>query len=111
MPPTLAEIMAHLPDAFFPERAGDVSAVIHFKFTGAEPGEWNATLRDGRCEVAQGIPRQRPTITMTADSADFLRIAVGALDPATAFMQGRIKLQGEKELALKLLPLFRLGRV
>ena len=87
------------------------SAVIHFKFTGAEPGEWNATIRDGKCEVAQGIPRQRPTITLTADSADFVRIATGDLDPAAAFMEGRIKLQGDAELALKLLPMFRIGAV
>jgi putative sterol carrier protein len=103
--------MARVPDAFVPEKAGTVNAVIHFKFTGAESGEWNASIRDGKCEVAQGIPHQRPTITLTADSADFLKIASGELDPATAFMEGKIKLQGDAELALRLLPMFRMGQV
>ena len=109
MPQTVAEIMARVPGAFVPEQAGAVNAVVHFKFTGAEPGEWNATIRDGKCVVAQGIPRQRPTITLAADSSDFLGIAAGELDPATAFMDGRMRLQGDVELALKLVPMFRLG--
>ena len=107
---TLAEIMARVPEAFVSEKAGAVSAVIHFKFTGSEPGEWNATIQDGKCEVAQGIPRKRPSITLATDSADFVRIASGELDPASAFMDGRIKLQGDVDLALKLVPLFRLGQ-
>jgi putative sterol carrier protein len=109
MQPTLPEIMARVPGAFVPEGAGAASAVIHFKFTGAEPGEWNATIRDGKCDVAQGIPRQRPTITVTADSADFMRVVTGDLDPTAAFMDGRIKLQGDVELALRLVPMFRIG--
>jgi len=109
MQPTLPEIMARVPRAFVPDKAGTASAVIHFKFTGAEPGEWNATIRDGKCDVAQGIPRQRPTITLTADSADFMRVVTGDLDPTAAFMDGRIKLQGDVELALKLVPMFRIG--
>ena len=109
MQPTLSEIMARVPGAFVPDQARAASAVIHFKFTGAEPGEWNATIGDGRCDVAQGIPRQRPSITVTADSADFVRIATGDLDPAAAFMDGRLKLQGDVDLALKLVPMFRLG--
>ena len=106
---TLAEIMARVPNAFVSEQAGAVSAVVHFKFTGAEAGEWHATIRDGKCDVGQGIPRQRPTITLTADSDDFLSIASGDLDPAAAFMAGRIKLQGDTVLALKILHMFRLG--
>ena len=107
---TVPEIMARVPEAFVAERAGAVNAVIHIKLTGAEPGEWNATIQDGKCAVAQGIPRQRPTITLTADSADFVRIAAGELDPAAAFMTGRVKLQGDMDLALKLVPLFRVGQ-
>jgi putative sterol carrier protein len=33
------------------------------------------------------------------------------LDPAAAFMAGRIKLQGDTTLALKLLPMFRIGQL
>jgi putative sterol carrier protein len=105
---TLAEIMAKMPQAFVAEKAGDMNAIVHFKFTGAEAGEWNATIRDGACQVAQGIPRSRPTITVAADSDDYRRMVTGELDPARAFMEGRLKLTGNKELALKLVSIFRI---
>ncbi len=106
MPPTVADVMAKLPQAFDPGQAGDASAIVHFKFTGEEPGEWNATIQDGRCQVAQGIPRSRPTITLTADSADYIRLATGELDPSQAFMEGRLQVQGDRALAMKLVSMF-----
>ena len=105
---TLAEIMAKVPQAFVPAKAGDMNAIVHFKFTGAEAGEWNATIRDGTCQVAQGIPRSRPTITVAADSDDFRRMVTGRLDPTRAFMEGRLKLTGNTELAIKLVSIFRM---
>ncbi len=110
MSPTLADAMAKLPEAFDPGQAGDANAVIHFKFTGAEAGEWNATIRDGLCQVAQGIPRSRPDITLTADSADYLRLVTGELDPTKALMEGRLQVQGDTALAMHLVSMFHLPR-
>jgi putative sterol carrier protein len=108
MPPTLAEIMAKVPEAFVPEKAGDVNAIVHFKFTGAEAGEWNATIRDGTCRIAQGIPRSRPTITVAADSDDYRRIVTGDLDPSRAFMDGKLRLTGDANMAMRLVSMFRM---
>jgi putative sterol carrier protein len=108
MPQTLAEIMAKTPQAFVPEEAGNVNAIVHFKFTGAEAGEWNATIQNGTCRVAQGIPRARPTITVAADSEDYRRIVSGELDPASAFMTGKLKLTGDPTMAIKLVSMFRM---
>ena len=58
MPLTVSELMEKMPGAFIPEKAQGVDAVIHFKFTGEEAGEWNATIKDGKVDVAQGIPSQ-----------------------------------------------------
>jgi putative sterol carrier protein len=107
MAPTVAEIISKLPQAFLADKAGALDAVVHFKFTGAEAGEWNAVIREGKCEVAQGLPRLRPTITLTADSADFCRLAAGELDPTRAFMEGRVKLSGDLQQARTLLSMFR----
>ena len=107
MAPTVAEIMSRLPQAFVSDRTAGIEAVVHFKITGAEAGEWNAVIREGKCEVAQGLPRSRPTITLSADSADFCRLAAGELDPAGAFMEGRIALVGDLGQARRLLGMFR----
>lgn len=108
MPLTITELMEKMPGAFLPEKAPGLDAVIHFKFTGAEPGEWNATIKDGVCQVAQGIPSRQPNMTLSADSADYIKIFTGELDGMQAFMQGKIKLAGDLNLAMKLMQMFKI---
>jgi putative sterol carrier protein len=108
MPLTIADIMTKMPGAFVPEKAAGVNAIIHFKFSGAEAGDWGAVIKDGRCEVAQGIPQDKPTMTLSADSGDYIKLITGELDPMKAFMQGKIKLQGDMMVAMKLTQMFRL---
>ena len=107
MPLTIADLMEKMPDAFIPEKAQGVDAVVHFKFTGAEPGEWNAVIKDGKVEVARGIPHFKPTMTLTADLADFVKIITGEMDGMQAFMQGKIKLAGDLNVAMKLMQMFK----
>ena len=108
MPMSVAELMGKLPDAFLPEKAAGMAAVIHFKFTGAEPGEWNAVIKDSKCNVAQGIPHSKPTMTLSADSADFVSIFTGELDGMQAYIQGKIKLDGDLNQAMKLTQMFKI---
>ncbi len=108
MPLTISELMNKMPGAFIPEKATGVDAIIHFKFTGAEPGEWNAIIKDGKVEVAQGIPSKQPTMTLTADSSDYVKIFTGELDGMQAFMQGKIKLGGDLNLAMKMMQMFKI---
>lgn len=105
---TIGEIMERLPSAFVSEKAQGIDAVVHFKFTGGEPGEWNAVIRDGLCTVAPGLPKSRPSLSLVADSADIIRVAAGELDGARAAMDGRIKVSGDLLLATRLIQLFRL---
>ncbi len=104
---TIPELMSKLAGAFAPEKAAGLEAVVHFKLTGAEPGEWNAVVKDGRCEVAQGLPHFRPTLTVSADSSDLTKIYSGELDPAQAFMGGRIKVAGDMTTAMKIIGMFK----
>lgn len=108
MPLTVSELMEKMPSAFIPEKAQGVDAVVHFKFTGAEAGEWNATIKDGKVDVAQGTPRKQPNMTLTADSSDYVKIFTGELDGMQAFMQGKIKLAGDLNLAMKLMQMFKI---
>jgi putative sterol carrier protein len=109
MAASLTEIMSKIQDAFVPELAAGTSAVVHFKFTGTEATEWNAVIRDGKCEVAPGLPRTRPTITLRIDSEDFKRLVSGELDGTQALMQAKMHLDGDIALAKVLAGLFKRG--
>lgn len=107
MPLTIAELMSKMPKAFLPEKAPGLDAVIQFKFTGDEAGEWFATIKDGACTVEQGA-HPNPKMTLSADSADYIKIFTGELDGMQAFMQGKIKLAGDLNLAMKLMTMFKI---
>ena len=107
MPLTVAELMERMPGAFIPEKAQGVDSVIQFRFTGAEAGDWNATINDGQVTVERGI-HPSPKMTLTADSSDYVKIFTGELDGMQAFMQGKIKLAGDLNLAMKLVQMFKI---
>jgi putative sterol carrier protein len=106
MPLTVSDLMSKMPGAFLPEKAPGLNAVIQFKFTGAEPGDWYAEVKDGKVSVSQGV-HASPKMTLAADSADYVKIFTGELDGMQAFMQGKIKLSGDLNLAMKLTQMFK----
>ena len=107
MPLTVADLMEKMPGAFIPEKAQGLDAVIQFKFTGAEAGDWYAIIKDGKVDVERGV-HPSPKMTLTADSADYVKIFTGELDGMQAFMQGKIKLAGDLNLAMKLMQMFKI---
>ena len=104
---TIETLMSKMPGAFIPEKAAGLDATIQFKFTGAEPGEWYAVVKDGKVEVAQGT-HASPKMNLTADSADYVKIFTGEIDGMQAFMQGKLKLAGDLNLAMKLTQMFKI---
>lgn len=104
---TITELMANMPAAFLPEKAAGMEAVVQFQFTGEETAEWSAMIKNGKCVVGPGTS-PNPSLTLTADSRDFLKIFGGELDGMQAFMQGRLNFTGDMNLALKLLSVFKI---
>jgi putative sterol carrier protein len=107
MPLTVTELMEKMPGAFIPEKAQGVDSVIQFKFTGDEAGDWFAAIKDGKVDVSRGT-HPSPKMTLTADSQDYVKIFTGELDGMQAFMQGKIKLAGDLNLAMKLMQMFKI---
>jgi putative sterol carrier protein len=48
--------------------------------------------------------------TISVSKDDFLRLAQGQLDPTMAFMQGKLKVNGDMGVAMKLQPLLSKAR-
>ena len=105
---TVAELMSKMPKTFLPEKAAGLDAVIQFKFSGAEAGDWFATIKNSACAVEKGV-FPTPKMTLTADSADFVKIFTGELDGMQAFMGGKLKLAGDLSLAMKMMTLFKIS--
>ncbi|GAB4501185.1 MAG: hypothetical protein Fur0035_07260 [Anaerolineales bacterium] len=104
---TIETLMSKMPGAFVPEKAPGLTAVIQFKFTGAEAGDWYADIKDGKVSISKGV-HPAPKMTLTADSSDYLKIFTGELDGMKAFMEGKLKLTGDLNLAMKLTQMFKI---
>jgi putative sterol carrier protein len=105
---TLQQMMEHMPEAFVPDRAVGINAVVQCRFTGSEAGDWMITIQDGKCSVAPGT-NPKPQMTLTMDSQDYKNLALGKLNGMTAFMQGKIKVSGDIALAMKFTNLFKIS--
>ncbi len=105
---TVEELFAKMPGAFLAEKAAGVDAVIQFKFTGEQAGDWFVTIKDGKCEVEKGV-HATPKLTLAAAGTDAVKVLTGQMDGMQAFMQGKLRLTGDMSLAMKLMGLFKLS--
>jgi putative sterol carrier protein len=103
---TIASLMVRLPEAFQPDKAAGVDAVIQFNLTGDEAGEWYVTIRDETCVVNEGTA-ENPKLTIAADGKDMLDIFTGSLNAMAAFSGGKLKLTGDLGLSMKLMNFFK----
>lgn len=105
---TVKELMNRMPRAFKPEAAQGVDTVVQYRLTGAEGGDWIITIRDGQCQVVEGVA-ESPNLTLTADAQDYKDVILGRSNAMQAFMQGKLKLAGDLNLAMKLTSFFKMG--
>ena len=101
LPSTLREGFTGMPQAFRPERAAGVSAVIQFKVTGAETGNWVISVKDGACSVTEGETAS-PNVTINTPSDVWLKILRRELDGATAFMSGQFTFTGDMGILMQM---------
>lgn len=104
---SVQQLILNHEKAFQAEKAPGIDAVIQYHLTGDQGGDWIITLKDGACKVAQGIA-ENPKMSMTADAMEFHDILLGKLDGMAAFMQGKLQLAGDLNLAMKLTSLFKM---
>jgi putative sterol carrier protein len=105
---TVKELVFNHEKAFLPEKAAGVDAVIQYKLTGDQEGDYIVTIADGSCEVEEG-QADNPTMTLTADGEYFRDVLLGKEDGMKGFMMGKLKLAGDLNLAMKLTSFFKMG--
>ena len=85
-----------------------MNAVYQFNISGDDGGEWNVSVADGSLTVGEGTI-DSPSITLTIDAQNFADLIAGKLNGQTAFLTGKLKIQGDMTLAMKLQSVFSLG--
>jgi len=98
---TARELIETMPEAFRPERARRVDAVIQFKLSGEGGGNWYAIIKDGTCTVTEGVSESAQG-TIMMDASDYVALAAGDLGGMKAFLSGRIKTSGDFTLLRKM---------
>ncbi len=93
----------HIPDKFKakPDVVAKINAVYQFNISGPGGGTWSVDCTAPGGKIAEGSAPDAKC-TVAAAEADFLNIVNGKLNPQMAFMSGKLKIQGDMGLAMKL---------
>jgi putative sterol carrier protein len=84
-----------------PSRADGIVAVYQFNLSGDEAGVYQVILRPDAGFVVEG-EQEASDCTLTIDSSDFKKMVEGELNGTEAFMSGKLKIDGDMGLALRL---------
>lgn len=102
---TAKKLFESMPGNLNVEKAAGVDVTVQFDLSGDNGGTWAVTVADGKCNVTEAAA-DSPDLTISMDADDYVAMINGDLQPMAAFMQGKIKLQGDMGLAMKFQGLF-----
>jgi putative sterol carrier protein len=93
----------HIPAKFQakPDVVQKINAVYQFNISGPGGGSWSVDCTQPGGKIVAGAAPS-PKCTVAATDQDFLSIVNGKLNAQMAFMSGKLKIQGDMALALKL---------
>ncbi|MEM7763668.1 MAG: SCP2 sterol-binding domain-containing protein [Pseudomonadota bacterium] len=98
---TLDQIFEKMPAALNADAAGGVDATIQFNTS--QPR--HVVIKDGALTVNEGSAEQH-TVAINMQDDDLVDLLTGKLDGMTAFMTGKLKLDGDIMFAQKIGSLF-----
>ena len=101
MAETCAEFFGALQESIDPEKIKGIDATYQWDITGDGGGKWYAKFSEGSAEVSEG-EAENPNITLTVEAQNWMDIVNGKLNGQTAFLTGKLKIQGDMTLAMKL---------
>lgn len=108
--PTVAEIFEQMPGRFNAAKAGNLNASVLFDLTGGDGGKYLLNVVNGQPAVtkleADDTPGSRPDATVHMDANDYVDMSTGKLNPMTAFMSGKVRVEGDLNSVMKIQQLF-----
>ena len=104
--PEINQLQENMPKNFDAANAGDLDVVLQFNLTGDKSGDFYAVIKDGTCATHEG-KHPNPTTTFSAAGEDWLDLVAGRADGMALFMQGKLSVDGDMGLAMRLQSLFK----
>lgn len=108
---TSEEVKSIFPEMvtrLIPEKADGVNATIQFDLSGDNGGLYWIKVVDGTAENGEGAV-DNPTMTLKSSADDWLAVSTGQMNAMQAFMSGKIKIQGDMSIAMKMQTMFAQG--
>jgi putative sterol carrier protein len=100
-----ADLFERMPEHFDVEKAGDLDATVLFELSGEGGGQWHVKVADGVCTTGEGAV-DAPTATIRMEAADYVDMVAGRLNAMEAFMQQKIRVEGDLSTVMKFQTLF-----
>jgi len=94
-----------LPSRFHAAAAEGVTAVYQFDVSGDGGGQYQLHIADQSCRVSPGI-HPAPNVTLRMAGEDCMAILEGRLTGVSAYLSGRLKMEGDLGLAMRLTAFF-----
>ncbi|MFN8608728.1 MAG: SCP2 sterol-binding domain-containing protein [Vulcanimicrobiota bacterium] len=92
-PTSVANFLAALPHLFQPGQAGQLRARYHFRFSGAESGNYTIVIANSQVEVATGL-QARAEMQVDVDSQAWIKFVRKEWGLARLLLTGKLRLKG-----------------
>jgi putative sterol carrier protein len=104
-PTSCKQVFDQMPGRLNKDAAKGLNAVYQFDLAGDGGGKWAVSINNEQCSIQEGA-HPSPNITISMAAKDYLDMIAGKLNGQMAFMTGKLRIQGDMGLALKLQSLF-----
>ncbi len=98
-------IFPEMVERLIPEKAEGINVVIQFDLSGDNGGQYWVKIEDGKAESGDGTV-DNPSMTLKASADDWYAVSTGQMNAMQAFMSGKIKIQGDMGIAMKMQTMF-----
>jgi putative sterol carrier protein len=105
-PVSLGAAMDWLRSHFRPASARGLSAVVQLRLSGSGGGPVRVRIADGRLDVEEAED-PGADLRLELPARDFFGILAGSENPDLLYMAGRLEIEGDLALAMKMRILFR----
>lgn len=101
----IRDIFPAMCQRFIPSKAEGLNATIQFNLSGDNGGLYWLKIGNGVCEAGEG-QAESPKMTLKAAADDWYAVSSGKLNAMQAFMSGKLKIEGDMGLAMKMQTMF-----